>query len=102
MSIEFGLPQDEPTPIMVDNSNVLVIVNNLVSTDKTRHIERREMVVREREAQGTSKVTKVDTSDNLADMFTKILARDPFELLRALTMQLTYAHGHHICASYCS
>ena len=76
---------------MVDNSNVLVLANNLMSTDKTRHILRRDMVVREREAQGSSKVTKIGTKENIADILTKVLVRDVFEPLRCGLMQLLRA-----------
>ena len=37
---------------------------------------------------GTLAVTKVPTADNLADMFTKALARDPFTKLRKLVMNI--------------
>ena len=33
-------------------------------------------------------MTKVPTADNLADMFTKALARDPFTKLRRLVMNI--------------
>ena len=33
-------------------------------------------------------MTKVGTADNLADMFTKVLDRVPFEKLRKLTMNI--------------
>ena len=44
--------------------------------------------MREREADGTLAVTKVPTADNLADMFTKALARDPFTKLRRLVLNI--------------
>ena len=68
---EYGLPQHEPTPLMVDAKNVLTLVYNLISSKLTRHITRREMIVRERENDGTLAVEKVHTDDNLSDMFTK-------------------------------
>ena len=83
---EIGLPQDEPTPFMVDAKNVLTLVHNLISSKLTRHITRRELIVREREVEGEIAVTKVDTSDNLADMFTKVLDAVPFGKLRKLVM----------------
>ena len=49
---EIGLPQDEPTPFMVDAKNVLTLVQNLISSKLTRHITRRELIVREREVEG--------------------------------------------------
>ena len=41
---DLGLPQLAATKIMVDNSNVLTLVQNLLSTNKVRHIKRRELV----------------------------------------------------------
>ena len=77
---EIGLPQDEePSTFYVDAANVITLVHNLISSKATRHITRRaECVVRERKADGTLAVTKVETHDNLTDLFTKALARDPF------------------------
>ena len=42
--------------------------------------------MRERETDKTLAVNKVPTADNLADMFTKALDRDPFTKLRKLVM----------------
>ena len=46
---EIGLPQNEPTPFMVDAKSVLTLVQNLISSKLTRHITRRELIVRERD-----------------------------------------------------
>ena len=50
----------------------------------TRHITRRELIVREREIEGHLRLEKVGTDDNLADMFTKVLDRVPFDKFRRL------------------
>ena len=86
---EIGLPQDdEPSIFNVDAANVITLVHNFISSKMTRHITRRECIVRERESDGTLAVTKVPTADNLADLFTKSLARDPFTKLRALVLNV--------------
>ena len=85
---EIGLVQRLPTPFMVDANNVITLVHNLITGKLTRHITRRELTVREREMEGHLEVTKVSTLDNLADLFTKALARDPFTKLRGLVMNL--------------
>ena len=85
---EFGLPQREPTPFYVDAQNVMTLVHNLVSSKQTRHITRRELIVREREDDGTLECRKIGTEFNLADMFTKVLDRTPFVKLRKLVMNL--------------
>ena len=79
---EIGLVQHLPTTFMVDANNVITLVQ------LTRHITRRELTVREREMEGHLEVTRVSTLDNLADLFTKALARDPFTKLRGLVMNL--------------
>ena len=86
---EIGLPQDdEPTVFNVDAANVITLVHNFISSKLTRHITRRESIVREREADQTLVVTKVPTADNLADVFTKALDRDPFTKLRTLVLNI--------------
>jgi hypothetical protein len=85
---EIGLPQERPTPFMVDAANVITLSQNLVSSKQTRHISRRDLIIREREQEEVIAVTKVGTADNLADMFTKVLDRFPFETLRKLTMNI--------------
>ena len=87
---ELGLPQHEPTRMYVDAQpqNVLTITGNFVASKQTRHIARRELIVREREIEGHLKLEKVGTDDNLADMFTKALDRVPFEKLKGLVMNL--------------
>ena len=59
-------------------------------------VTRRECIVREREADGTLVVTKISTNDNLADIFTKALARNPFTKLRKLVMNIL-AQGVRCC-----
>ena len=85
---ELGLPQAEPTPMYVDAQNVLTITSNFISSKQTRHIARRELIVREREVEGHHVVTKVDTLDNVADLLTKALDPIPFEKLRRLLLNV--------------
>ena len=66
----------------------MTIAHNFVSSKQTRHIARRELIVREREIEGHLRLDKVGTDDNLADMFTKALDRVPFEKLRKLMMNI--------------
>ena len=85
---EIGLPQDDPTIFNVDANNVLTLVYNLIASKMTRHINRRELIVRERQDEGHIDVTKVPTLDNLADLFTKALPSVPFSHLRKLLMNV--------------
>ena len=83
-----GIGQAALTVMKCDAQNVLTISSNLVSSKNTRHITRRELIVREREIEGHLRLEKVGTDDNLADMFTKVLDRAPFEKFRRLVMNV--------------
>ena len=88
---ELGMPQDEATVLWCDAQNVLTISSNFVSSKQTRHISRRELIVRERETEGHLRLEKVASEDNLADIFTKALDRIPFEKLRKLVVNLLFS-----------
>ena len=90
---EIGLPQTTPTPFYVDAKNVLTLVHNLISSKLTRHISRRELIVREREVNEDIQVVKVATEDNLSDMLTKALDRVPYVKLRKLLMNIVVRAG---------
>ena len=79
---EYDLFLEGPTRICVDAKNVLTLVQNLISTKATRHITRRELVIRDREAAEEIVVVKVHTDDHLADLLTKPLHPLPFTKLR--------------------
>ena len=85
---ELGWAPVGPTPMKVDAQNVLTITHDFVSSKQTRHIARRELIVREREVEGHIRLDKVPSEDNLADMFTKALDRLPFEKLRKGVMNI--------------
>ena len=89
---EIGLTQPEPTTLFVDAQNVLTLVQNLVSSKQTRHITRRELIVRERDVEGVHVVTKIGTKNNLADLFTKGLDRETFTRLAKRVMNMII-HG---------
>ena len=63
-------------------------MHNLVSSKQTRHITRRELIVREREVEGHHAVTKVDTLENIADLLTKALDPTPYEKLRRMLLNV--------------
>jgi hypothetical protein len=44
---EIGLPQDDPSEFNVDAANVITLVHNFIASKLTRHITRRECIVRE-------------------------------------------------------
>ena len=86
--IGYRVVMETPTRLMVDAQNVLTLTHNLISSKLSRHITRRELIVREREVEGHHEVTKCDTSDNLADLLTKALDPIPFDKLRRLVLNI--------------
>ena len=72
----------------VDNSNILAIADDLIATAKTRHIGRRDVIVRERQENDVLRLKHVSTENNLADVFTKGLEGPTFLRLRRLVMQI--------------
>ena len=78
--IGYRVVMEALTKLMVDAKNVLTLAHNLVSSKQTRHITRRDLILREREVEGHHVVTKVDTLGNIADLLTKVLDAIPFHL----------------------
>ena len=88
---ELGLPQHDATVIEVDSTVAEALAQDYTSNAKTRHIERRNLVIRERVAAIAQKLRHVASKDNIADMFTKVLDRVPFESLYKRAMQVLRA-----------
>ncbi|KAI3719408.1 hypothetical protein L6452_20305 [Arctium lappa] len=59
------------TPILIDNSSAISIVNNPVKHSKTKHIEIRYHFVRDCNEKKLIQVAKVHTDNQFADLFTK-------------------------------
>ncbi|KAI3769035.1 hypothetical protein L6452_00131 [Arctium lappa] len=59
------------TPIFIDNSSVISIVNNPVKHSKTKHIEIRYHFIRDYNEKKLIQVVKVHTDNQFADLFTK-------------------------------
>ena len=76
---EMGLPQNEPSPIDVDNSGAVELSRDLKSCHRSRHVDRRYFKVRELTYEGEVAVRKIDTKLNPADVLTKPLPQDAFD-----------------------
>ncbi|KAI3672915.1 hypothetical protein L6452_39017 [Arctium lappa] len=59
------------TPIFIDNSSAISIVNNPVKHSKTKHIEIRYHFIRDCNEKKLIQVAKVHTENQFADLFTK-------------------------------
>jgi hypothetical protein len=73
---------NEPISIKCDNTSAISISKNPVLHSKTKHIPIKYHFLREQVAQKIVKLDYVSTKEQIADIFTKPLAREPFEYLR--------------------
>ena len=80
---EFGVVQ-RTIPIGCHNSGAISLAKHQVFHEHSKHIDVRYHSVREEIGKGSILVFKVDTEDNPADMLTKPLNREKFELCREL------------------
>ena len=64
-------------------------VLNVSAAQHSRHIDRKLYKMRELRGAGIVTVKYVPTDDNTADLFTKVLTRQPFEKHRRRVMNLT-------------
>jgi hypothetical protein len=70
----FGIPIDGPANVFCDNKSVVMSSTIPTSTLKKKHNSIAYHRVREAVAAGILRITKVHTSENLADLLTKPLA----------------------------
>eukprot|EP00965_Chrysotila_dentata_P117544 3884120-Pleurochrysis_carterae.AAC.1 len=64
---EMGRPPNEPTVLYVDNSGAVELAKERRSCRRSRHVDRRDLKVREYVAHGVIVVKKIYTDDNPAD-----------------------------------
>ncbi|KAI3702729.1 hypothetical protein L6452_28481 [Arctium lappa] len=70
------------TPIFIDNSSAISIVNNPVKHSKTKHIEIRYHFIRDCNEKKLIQVVKVHTDNQFADLFTKAFDVGRFNFLK--------------------
>ena len=69
-------------PLLCDNTSAINLSKNPVMHSRTKHIEIRHHFLRDHVQKGDCLIEFIDTENQLADIFTKPLARDRFFLLR--------------------
>nr|GEU81442.1 hypothetical protein [Tanacetum cinerariifolium] len=79
--INYGVRLDD-IPIMCDNKEAIDLSKNHVQHSRTKHIEIRHHFLRDNIQKGNISIEKVSSEDNIADILTKPLKREPFNYLR--------------------
>ena len=76
-----GFPEDIPTPVYEDNTACIEWGNHVIGgRERAKHIDIRKHFAHEVIQNGAMRLIKVDTTDQLADIFTKAL---PFPQFKA-------------------
>ncbi|GJS96464.1 hypothetical protein Tco_0803432 [Tanacetum coccineum] len=79
--IDYGIRLDD-IPIMCDNKGAIDLSKNPIQHSRTKHIEIRHHFLRDNVQKGNISIEKVSSEDNIADILTKPLKREPFNYLR--------------------
>ena len=79
-----GVPQPEPTPLFVDNTSAILMMNQQGYSSRRKHIRVKYHYVQEQVAEKQIQPIWVATEEQEADVFTKPLDRDSFAKLRDL------------------
>ena len=74
-----GYIHEGPVEVGTDNTGAWSLCHRYTSAQHTRHIDRKLFKMRELRGAGRVTVKYVPTGDNTADLFTKVLNRQPFE-----------------------
>jgi hypothetical protein len=73
-------PINAPTPIFCDNNGAVTLAKqDAVFHPRTKHIDIRYHYIRQLVEDRSISIIRINTDNNLADMFTKSLARPKFE-----------------------
>ena len=72
--------------VETDNKGAWELCHKYSSAQHTRHIDRKLFKLREMRGAGIVKVQYIPTDENTADLFTKVLKRQPFEKHRKVVL----------------
>ncbi|GJY55502.1 hypothetical protein Tco_0454617 [Tanacetum coccineum] len=79
--VDYDIVLDD-IPILCDNKGASDLSKNPVLHSRTKHIEIRHQFLRDNVQKGNISIEKVSSEDNIADILTKPLKREPFNLFR--------------------
>lgn len=79
---ELTFAQEQATKLNADNQSAIALSKDNVHHARTKHIDIRHHFIRECIESDTIALAYVPTDDNMADLFTKALARERFHTLR--------------------
>jgi uncharacterized membrane protein YciS (DUF1049 family) len=79
--VDYGI-QLKDISILCDNKGAIDLSKNPVQHSRTKHIEIRHHFLRDNIQKGNISIEKVSSEDNIADILTKPLKPEPFNLLR--------------------
>ena len=75
---DIGIPQEEATVILEDNTGALMMANAKQPTRRTKHMEVKHFAIQDWVEQDLILLEQIPTTDNSADSFTKALSRTLF------------------------
>ncbi|GJX75960.1 copia protein [Tanacetum coccineum] len=79
--VDYDIKLDD-IPVLCDNKGAIDLSKNPVLHSRTKHIEIRHHFLRDNVQKGNITIEKVASEDNIADILTKPLKRESFNLLR--------------------
>ena len=81
---DFGEKQKEATPLLCDNKSAIAMSKNPVYHSRAKHIALKYHYIRDAVEENQVDIVYCNTEDQVADIFTKALARERFVYLRGL------------------
>jgi hypothetical protein len=84
-----GLALEHPIPFFSDSAGAISFAENEVSNEATKHIDLRHFFLRHYVRSEVININKIDTHDNVSDLFTKPLAFDKFKKFRDYILSTT-------------
>ncbi|GJZ60327.1 hypothetical protein Tco_0616143 [Tanacetum coccineum] len=78
--VDYDIKLDD-IPVLCDNKGAIDLSKNPVLHSRTKHIEIRHHFLRDNVQKGNISIEKVSSEDNIANILTKPLKREPFNFL---------------------